>query len=91
MITTATKLVFTIGAAKDFNYDEHGYSTPDWKVLDEADNCKEAAEKFHSVRDYPIVEFHLETTWSDGSRTRAPVFGGIEEVLDANGRWQHKE
>lgn len=81
-------MLFTIAAAKNYDYDFDPHGSPDWKYIDQADNAAEAVEKFNSVRGYPIVEFHLESTWSDGSKTRTPVFGGLEEKLK-DGRWTH--
>jgi hypothetical protein len=90
MPVTLKELLFTIAAAKSYHEatsDFPHHDVPDWKVIDDADNVLDAVEKFNSVRDYPIVEFHLESTWSDGSRTRVPVFGGLEEQL-VNGQWR---
>lgn len=86
-MSKVTNMIFTINAAKDYDYDEEsGRSMPDWKVCDEATDCTTAMEKVHSVRDYPIVEFHIETTFDDGTRIRVPVFGGLTERL-VNGIW----
>jgi hypothetical protein len=82
-----TRVEFTINAAKDYDYDDQsGRSNPDWKVCDQATDCADAMRKFESVRDYPIVEFHIETTFADGERIRVPVFGGVTERL-VNGIW----
>ncbi len=83
---TLKALLFTIAAAKDFDYDIDPSGIPDWKYIDDADNAADAVAKFNSARDYPIVYFHVESEWSDGSRTRVPVFGGPEEKL-VDGRW----
>lgn len=84
----AIKTEFCIAAAKSFDYDEAtGRDFPNWSYIDDATDCVEALKKFNLVRSYPIVEFHLETTFDDGSRIRVPVFGGVTEKL-VNGRWQ---
>lgn len=86
-MSKVTSIQFCIAAAKDFDYDEEsGRSTPDWKVIDSATDCADAMQKFQSVRDYSIVEFHIESTFDDGSCIRVPVFGGITEKL-VNGIW----
>lgn len=81
------KTEFSIAAAKDFDQDEKtGRTSPDWKYIDTATECADALAKFNSVSSYPIVEFHLETTFDDGSCIRVPVFGGLTEML-VNGIW----
>lgn len=83
----AVKTEFCIAAAKDFNYDEKtGRDFPDWKYIDTATDCADAIAKFNTVRSYPIIEFHLETTFDDGSCIRVPVFGGLTESL-VKGVW----
>lgn len=83
-----TNIEFCIAAAKDQDYDEKlNRFMPDWKVIDSTKDCAEAMEKFRSVSDYPIVEFHIETTFDNGTRIRVPVFGGITEKL-INGLWE---
>lgn len=78
----AIKIEFCIAAGK---YEDDDIN---WKYIDNATDCADALAKFQSVRDYPAVEFHIETHWSDGSRTRMPVFGiGYEEKL-VDGVWQ---
>lgn len=86
-----TNIIFTVNAAKGYDYDEKtGRSNPDWKVCDYAQTCEEAMDQFHSVRGYPIVEFHIETEFEDGSKIRVPVFGGITERL-VNGLWEPEQ
>lgn len=58
-----------------------------WKYVNNFSDCDAALTAFKSVQDYPVVEFHLVTTWDDGTITRVPVFGGPEEKLTGEGGW----
>lgn len=81
-------MLFTVGAAKEFDYDEvSGREMPDWKVLDEASTIEEAMKKYHSIRDYPIREFHLETVWDNGDRFRVAIVNNAGEEKLVDGRW----
>lgn len=67
--------------------DNNGVTEVNWKVVDQATDCADAMEKYRSCIGYHVVEFHVETTWSDGTLTRVPVFGGPMERLGADGLW----
>lgn len=81
-VKKAIKIEFCIAAGK------HDGDDINWKVLDTATSCGDALAKFASVSDYPVVEFHIETHWSDDNVTRVPVFGGPEEALGSDGIWR---
>lgn len=78
----AIMIEFTIAAAKGYEDDE-----PNWKYIDTASTCAEAMRKFSDCTGYPIIDFHIQTTWDSGAITRVPVFGGPEEKLTNEGRW----
>lgn len=78
---------FEIAAAKEYHDQDPvtGEQIPDWKVLDNADNGAEAVEKFNSIRDYPIQEFHCIMTYEyvSGSGYRDPQPAAkSREVMD---------
>jgi len=79
----AIKIEFSIAAGKMDGGEVN------WNYIDSATDCTSALEKHKSCNGYPVVEFHVETTWSDGTLTRAPAFGGgVTEELCADGIWR---
>ena len=81
-MANAVRIYFVLDAGKVEMY--KGRDEVNWKYCDQFTDADEALRAYRTCKGYPVIHFHLNTEWDDGTRTRVSVFDGghLEQLVD---------